>query len=324
MRRRDFLAVAGGLAVGWPLRAFAQPPKPVIGFLNSSSLGQLSARIDAFRQGLRTAGYSEDRNVSIVFRWADDQNDRLPALAAELVRRRVDVIVANSVAALAAQSATATIPIVFMTGGDPVTTGLVSDLAQPGRNISGVSSFDHTLEAKKLEFLHELIPQGAGIAALVNPNNPDRAAQAKELSIAARDLGRELTFLRAAKQGDFAGAFDFLAQHAVKALVVAGDPFFNSRRKALIALAARDSVAAVYPNRDCVEDGGLLSYGSDRRQTYHDAGIYTAQILNGTKPADLPILRPMHIELIINLRTARSLALDISPALLDRADEVIA
>lgn len=279
--------------------------------------------MDAFREGLRTSGYSEDRNVRIEFSWGQDQNDRLPALAAELVRRQPAVIVANSVAALAAKSATATIPIVFMTGGDPVKTHLVADLDRPGGNVTGVSSFDHTLEAKKLEFLHELIPQGAVMAALVNPNNPDLAAQVNGLLTAAHTLGRELTILQAGTEDDFAAAFDFLAQHGVKSLIIAGDPFFNGRRKSLIALSARHSIATVCPDRESVEDGGLLSYGTDRRESFREIGIYAGRILNGAKPADLPVLRPVNIELIINIRTAKSLGLDVSPALLDRADEVI-
>lgn len=321
MRRRDFVVLAGGIAATWPFAADAQPEMAVIGFLHSASPQRFVATVEALRQGLRETGYSEGHNVKIEYRWADDQNDRLPVLAADLIHRGVAVIVANRVAARVAKDATTTIPIVFESGIDPVSIHLVTSLAQPGGNATGVSFL--TLEAKKLEFLDELTPRGTIIAALVNPNNVGVAAHSDQLLIAAQALGRQLTILQASRNDDFNATFDGIAQHGAKSLLVTGDPLFDDRRKELIALAERYSIATIYSDRDSVDDGGLMSYGSDRQQAYRLVGIYAGRILKGAHPADLPVLQPMRIQLVINLRTARALGLDIPQTLLDRADELI-
>jgi putative tryptophan/tyrosine transport system substrate-binding protein len=322
MRRRDFIVILGG-AVLRPVAAPAQQGMPVVGFLHSGTPQVNSGIVEAFRQGLREAGYSEEKNVKIEFLWGEDRNDRLPTLAAELIRRPVTVLAANSVAAIAARAATATIPIVFQSGVDPVASGLVTSLGHPGGQTTGVSFFASTLEVKKLEVVHELIPQSAVIAVLVNPNNPQADTQADDLQAAGGVLGRQLMILKAGSVADIDTAFATLAPQGVKAVVIVGDPFFNSRRKQLIALAARYAIPAIYSNRENVDEGGLISYGASLPEAYRQVGIYVGRILKGAKPADLPVLQPTKFEMIINLKTAKALGLELPAALLDRADKVI-
>jgi putative ABC transport system substrate-binding protein len=328
MKRRDIAILLSGLivsgaALAWPATAQAQQGGPVVGFLHSGSAQVNFGIAEAFRLGLREAGYTENKNLKIEFQWADDHNDRLPAMAAELVRRQVAAIAANSVAAVAAKAVTATIPIVFQSGIDPIVSGLVASLGHPGGNTTGVSFFASTLEVKKLELLHEVLPAAAVIAVLVNPSNPQAETQADELQAAAGMLRRPLMILKAGNERDIDAAFATLTQQGAKGLVVIGDPFFNSRRKQLIALAARYATPAIYSNRENVDEGGLISYGASLPQAYREVGIYVGRVLKGAKPADLPVLQPTKFEMIINLRTAKALGLELPPALLDRADKVI-
>jgi putative ABC transport system substrate-binding protein len=324
MRRREFIKVVAGSAASWPLAARAQRTETTtVGFLHSAWPQHYGGVFDAFRKGLRETGFAEAQNLTIEQRWAEDHNDRLPELAAELIRRPVAAIAANSVAALRAKAATATIPIVFQSGVDPVAVGLVSSLGHPGRNVTGVSYFASVMEAKKLEVMHELVPQQATIAVLVNANNPQIERQRQEVEAAGRTLGRQVVVFSVASQADFEPAYSAMAEQGARALVVVGDPFLNSRRRDLIALAARYAIPDIYSNRENVEDGGLISYGSDLAEAYRQVGIYTGRILKGERPGELPVLQPTKFELVINLRTAKALGFVLPPALLDRADEVI-
>jgi putative ABC transport system substrate-binding protein len=321
MTRRGIIVALTSVALAWAAAASAQG-MPVIGFLHSGGAQVNAGIVDAFRQGLKETGYTE-KNLRIEFRWAEDHNDRLPALAADLVHRGVAVIAANSVAAVAARAATSTIPIVFQSGIDPVISGLVASLGHPGGNSTGVSFFASTLEVKKLEVVHELVPPDALIAVLVDPNNPQSGIQADDMQAAAALLKRPITVVKAGNEAEINAAFAALKQMNVKALVVVGDPFFNSRRKQLIALAARDAIPTIYSNRENVDEGGLISYGASLPEAYREVGLYAGRILKGAKPADLPVLQPTKFEMIINLKTANALGLTLSPALLDRADKVI-
>ena len=321
MRRREFIVLVGSFAASWPFAVRAQRTEPVIGFLHSASPKRFVSTVEAFREGLRETGFDVGQNVSVEYRWANGEHDRLPELAAELVRRKVDVIVSNRVAAQAAKAATTTIPIVFESGVDPVKMRLVASLARPGGNITGVSFV--ALEAKKLEILNELMPRESIIAAFVNPKNEDVGAHLDELQSAARTLGCQLAIQQMSSENEFEPAFRNFAQQGVKALVIAGDAYFDDRRKELIALAARYSVAAIYSDRGAVDDGGLMSYGSDRQEAFRLIGNYVGRIVKGAKPSDLPVLQPTHVQLIINLRTAKILGLDLPQAMLDRADELI-
>jgi putative tryptophan/tyrosine transport system substrate-binding protein len=309
------------VALAWPAAAFAQGV-PVIGFLHSGGAQVNAGIVDAFRQGLKETGFTE-KNLRIDYRWAEDHNDRLPALAADLINRGVAVIAANSVSAVAARALTSTIPIVFQSGIDPVVSGLVASLGHPGGNTTGVSFFASTLEVKKLEVVHELVPRDALVAVLVNPTNPQGDLQAGDMQAAAALLKRRITVVKAGSEAGINDAFATLKSMNVKALVVVGDPFFNSRRKLLIALAARDAIPTIYSNRENVDEGGLISYGASLPEAYREVGFYTGRILKGAKPADLPVLQPTKFELIINLKTANALGLTLPPALLDRADKVI-
>ena len=303
-------------------RAASAQATPAIGFLHSGSAQVNAGIVDAFRQGLKEAGYT-DKNLRIEFRWAEDHYERLPALAGDLIHRGVAAIAANSIAAVAARAATSTIPIVFQSGIDPVVSGLVASLGHPGGNTTGVSFFASTLEVKKLEILHELIPRDDLIAVLVNPNNPQAGVQADDLQAAAALLKRSITVVKAGNEAEIKAAFDALAQMNAKALVVVGDPFFNNRRKQLIALAAQQAVPAIYSNRENVDEGGLMSYGASLPEAYREVGLYAGRILKGAKPADLPVLQPTKFEMIVNLRTANALGLALPPPLLDRVDKVI-
>jgi putative ABC transport system substrate-binding protein len=326
MRRRDFIWAIGS-AAAWPLTARAQQPAiPVIGFLSSGSAVAYTPQLAGFRRGLDDVGYAEGRNVAIEFRWADGRYDRLPGLAADLVGRQVAVIAAvgGSASGMAAKGATATIPIVFTSGGDPVRVGLVASLNRPDGNVTGVSLLTFALTAKRLEVLHELVPKATIIAMLVNPTNPNAEPDIKEVEAAARTIGLQLIVVRASNQSDLDAAFTTMSQRRVDALLVAADPLFdNNARDQVIALASRYSLPAIYDWRDVTAAGGFASYGSNLTDAYRLAGTYTGRILKGEKPGNLPVVQPTKLELAINLKTAKALGLEVPPTLLARADEVI-
>jgi putative ABC transport system substrate-binding protein len=329
MRRRDFVAQLGGAAaclILRPLAARAQPRMPVIGYLGAESPDRFASRLSAFRDGLATAGFTEGRNVAIEYRWAEGSNERLPALAAELVRYPVSVLAApgSVAAALAAKAATQTIPIVFETGADPVVTGLVASLRQPGGNITGVTSLNAAVGAKRLELLRELAPTAKTFALLVNPGNPKNAeATINDLQTAARILGCSLQVLNASTEAEFDPAFAALAELKAGGLVIANETFFASRSEQLAALTLRHRVPAVHQSREFVSAGGLLSYGGSVRQSHSQAGAYVGRILKGEKPGELPVVQVTKVELTVNLKTAKALGVNVPLTLLGRADEVI-
>ena len=325
MRRREFITLLGGAALAWPRVAWAQQPAmPVIGFLSAVSPGPFVQRLAAFRQGLNETGAIEGRNVAIDYRWAEGQYDRLPALAADLVGRRVAVIVAyTDAAAFAAKAATTTIPIVFLSGGDPVRAGIVPSLNRPGGNVTGVSWFDVDLAPKRLSLLHELVPNATAVALLADQNQADSMSQANEVQEAARSLGLQLVVLNARTASDIDTAFATLVQERASALLVGAGAFFVSRLEQIIALAARHSIPAIYGNREFTAGGGLISYGNSVPDSFRRAGVYTGRILKGDKPADLPVERATKFELVINLKTAKALGLAIPLPLLISVEEVI-
>jgi putative tryptophan/tyrosine transport system substrate-binding protein len=326
MRRRDFIKAIGGGVVAWPLAARAQQlAMPVIGLLSGSSPGAIPHLLAALNRGLGDNGFVDGQNLTIDYRWADGRIDRLPTMAAELVRRQAALIVAISPqSALAAKAATATIPIVFHCGGDVVKMGLVTSLNRPGGNATGVNLFTLALESKKLDLLNKLVPSAATIAYLTNPNNPAAEERANEIRDTARSLGRSLHVVGASTPAEIDAAFAALVDQRVAALVVMADQYFDDTRRAqLVALAALNSIPAMYGQREYALDGGLISYGTSLKETYRQAGNYAGRILKGEKPSDLPVLRPTKFELVINLKTAKALGLDIPPSLLASADEVI-
>ena len=326
MRRREFIALLGSTVAGWPRAARAQqPPVPVIGFLNAASPDAYTDRVRVFRQGLRDAGYVEGDNVAIDYRWAEGQYDRLPPLAAELVRRPVAAIVAiPTVSALAAKSATATIPIVFAVGDDPVKMGLVSSLARPGGNLTGVNFFGAEVASKRLELLRELIPGVSRLAVLVNPGNaPISEPTVRDVEAAARGMGVQVQVFNAGISREIDAAFANLVRERSDAVFVGGDAFFTSRRVQLATLAARYLIPSSFSQREVTEVGGLMSYAANTRDTYRQVGIYAGRILKGAKPADLPVVQSSKFERVINAQTARMLSLTVPASLLAVADEVI-
>jgi putative ABC transport system substrate-binding protein len=326
MRRRGFIMLLGGAAVALPLAARAQQSAmPVIGFLSSRSPGESASAVVAFRQGLAEAGYVEGQNVEIAYRWAEGHYDRLPALAADLVGLRVAVLFAagGAPAAFAAKAATQAIPIVFSAVSDPVRLGLVASLNRPGGNLTGMGHFTFDLAAKSVQLLKELVPAAAVIAFLVNPSSPSAELYVKEAASTASALGIAVHVLNASTEHELDEAFALVAKLGAGGLVVHGDPFFDSQRDRIGVLSARYSVAAVYPFREHVVAGGLMSYGASITDSYRRAGIYVGRVLKGEKPEDLPVMLPTKFELVLNLKTAKALGLTISTSLLARADEVI-
>jgi putative tryptophan/tyrosine transport system substrate-binding protein len=324
--RRKFLATLGGAAVAWPLAAHAQQPAmPVVGVLSAEWPNLFSDRLRAFHDGLREIGYVEGRNLAIEYRWAEGRNDRLPALAAELVRRQVTVIVSTSTpAVLAARTATITIPIVFFVAVDPVQLGLVTSLSRPGGNLTGVVTLNVEVAAKRLQLLHELVPTATIVALLVNPTSTTLAeTTTRELETAARTLGLEFHVLHASSEREIDTAFATLVQLRAGALVIGADALFNSRSEQLAALTVRHRVPAIYQFREFVSTGGLMAYGSTVLDTYHPLGIYVGRILKGEKPAEMPVQQATKVELVINIKTAKALGLSVPPTLLASANEVI-
>jgi putative ABC transport system substrate-binding protein len=324
MRRREFITLLGG-AAAWPLAARAQQPaKPVIGFLNFTSPDAFTERLRGFRQGLKDTGYVEGENVAIEYRWADNQLDRLPALAADLVRRQVAVIAApNTISAQAAKAATATIPIVFLSPEEPVRHGLVASLARPGGNMTGINLFTGELTAKRLELLREIVPGAARIAVLVNPANTRTETPLRDAAAAARVMGLQIQVLKASTSREIDAAFATFVRERPDAVFVSLDVFFITRRAQLVNLASRHALPATYPLREFAEVGGLMSYGTNIADTFRHIGVYAGRILKGAKPADLPVVQSTKFELVINTWSARMLGLAVPPTLIATADEVI-
>jgi putative ABC transport system substrate-binding protein len=326
VRRREFITLFGGAAASWPLMVRAQQPGlPLVGFLSSRSPGESAMHLGAFRRGLNEAGYIEGQNVAIEYRWADGQYDRLPALASELVARRVMVIAATggNVSALAAKAATSTIPIVFIVGDDPVKLGLVNSLNRPDANATGASVFTTELGAKRLELLLELVPTASVIGLLINPNYQGAVAEAAAVRAAARESGRQILVLHASSEREIDAVFVGFAQQRIDALLIDADALFVSRRDHLVALVARHSIPAIYDLREFAAVGGLMSYGTSLADAYRIVGGYTGRILKGAEPAELPVQQSVKVEFAINLKTAKALGLSFPMTLLGRADEVI-
>jgi putative tryptophan/tyrosine transport system substrate-binding protein len=326
MRRREFISLLGSTAIVWPGAARAAADMPVIGYLNGGAPGgPFAAFLAAFRQGLDQAGYVEGKNVTIKYRWAEGQYDRLPALAAELVNRKVDLIVAGGgdLAARAAKTATSTIPIVGTIGDDPVVTGLATSLARPGGNLTGVSFLTVELHIKRFELIFEVVPHAKVIALIVNPHSPQTERVIHAVEQASGSKGIQLFVAKAGTENEISMAFDSLTRQQAGALIVQADPFFINQRQQLAALSTRHALPAIYESRLFVEVGGLISYGASVSAVYNQVGVYAGKILKGEKPADLPVMQPTKFDLVINLKTARTLGLTVPPALLATADDVI-
>jgi putative tryptophan/tyrosine transport system substrate-binding protein len=326
MKRRSFITLLGGAAVAWPLTVRAQQPTPIVGLINSRSAQDAVRNVAAFRKGLDETGYVEGQNVMVEYHWLEGQFDRLPAIMADLVRRRVDVIAtpAFRAGAQAAKAATSTIPIVFGVGDDPVKLGLVASLARPGGNATGVNNFATEVVAKRLGLLHDLLPKAVRIAVLVNPANaPVTEATLRDIPEAARALGLQIRVLNAGTSREIEAAFTTLGRDPADALLVSSDGFFVSRRVQFAVLAVRHAIPAIYATRDYPEVGGLMSYGTDALDTWHQVGIYTSRILKGAKPADLPVLQSSKFEFVINVQTARALGIEVPNSIQLLADEVI-
>jgi ABC-type uncharacterized transport system substrate-binding protein len=326
IRRREFMSLIGGAAAAWPLAARAQQPAmPVIGILGGNTGTEWQSFMTAFKRGLQEAGYVDGQNVSIEYRWADGHYDQLPALATDLVRRHVDVIAAvgGVNAALAAKAATSDIPIVFLTGRDPVELGFADSFNRPGRNLTGVSMLNDELNAKRLELLRELVPNADTIAILINPDNRNHPAHAKVLEAVARSGGQQAVVIEAAADRDFDAAFAKIRRQRADALVVLADPFFDSHSRQIVELVARDAVPTIFVWREFVQAGALMSYGMSLADAHRQQGLYTGKILKGAQPAELPVVQPTRFELVINLKTAKTLGLEVPPTLLAIADEVI-
>ena len=323
MRRREFITLIGG-AAAWPLATRAQQPTvPVIGFLNGASPKAYAQNVSGFVQGLKEMGYIEGQNVTIEYRWAEGRYARLQGMAADLVRRQVSVIVANTPAAPVAKAATTNIPIVFLSGDDPVANGLVASLNRPGGNITGISLISGVLGGKQLGVLHELIPRARSIAFLTNPTNPISTEYVTGAQEAARSVGVEIHVVSASTEAEIDKAFASLSELRADALVVAPDAFFIGRNDRIVALAANHATPTIYPFREFAVAGGLMSYGANLPDLFRQAGIYAGRILKGSRPADLPVTQPTTFELLINLKTAKALGITVPPTLLARADEVI-
>jgi putative ABC transport system substrate-binding protein len=324
VRRREFITILGSAAVAWPLAARAQQAAmPVIGFLRSTTAADSTPLVSAFRQGLKETGYVEGQNVTIEYRWGEGRHDRLPALVADLISRKVAVVVGNHNAALAAKSATITVPVVVVTGADPVKLGLVASLNRPGGNVTGVSFLTIELGAKRLDLLRQLVPNAATIAMLVYPDTPDTEAERRQVQAAAQAIGQQLIVLDIKADRDIETAFATLVQRGAGALLVGTGAFTYSHRERIVTLAAQHAVPAIYSLREDVAAGGLMSYAASITDAYRQAGIYTGRILKGEKPTDLPVMEPTKFELIINLKTAKALGLTVPDKLLALADEVI-
>jgi putative ABC transport system substrate-binding protein len=325
LKRRELITLLGGAAAAWPLAARAQQAAmPVIGFLNAGARDVFAPRLGAFRKGLGENDYREGHNVAVEYRWADGQFDRLPGLATDLVRRSVSAIAAfGPPAALAAKAATSNIPIVFVTGSDPVQAGLVASFNRPGGNVTGVFLVLIGFDGKRLGLMHDVVPQATWIGVLLNPRSPDAEAQSSALQAAARAVGQQIVVVQAGSDGELDGAFGALVERRVGALVLASDIFFNSRRELIVALAARHAIPTIYDLREFAVAGGLMSYGTNVSDAYRQAGIYTGRVLKGTKPADLPVMQSTKFEFVINLKTAKTLGIEVPLGLSAAADEVI-
>ena len=326
MRRREFMTLVGGGAAVWPLAARAQQTAiPVIGFLSSLAHSDLGLVIPGFHEGLNGAGFVEGRNIAIEYRWAEGDYQRLPALAADLVNRKVAVIasISGTPAALAAKAATTTIPIVFAIGGDPVAPGLVTSLNRPGGNVTGVSFYTSPVVTKRLDLARELVPEGSVIALLINPKNPPSVEEGRAVQSAAPALGQRILILHASTLAQIEDAFATIKQQQARALIVSSDPFFFSERVKLVVLMAREALPTIFADREQAEAGGLISYGASRTDAYRQAGNYVGRIVKGEKPSDLPVTLPTKFHILVNLKTAKSLRIDIPTTVLARADEVI-
>jgi putative ABC transport system substrate-binding protein len=324
MKRREFITLLGGAVAAWPLSASAQQPNvPVIGFFRSTPAKPFAHILAAFRQGLNETGFVEGQNVEIEQRWADNQLDRLPGLAVDLLRRQAAVIVCNGPAVEAARSATATTPIVFVIGGDPVALGLVTSLNRPGGNLTGLTFFGNRLGAKRVEMLRELVPGTSVIAALIDPNFPEAVVESREVEEACRTIGQKIVLVSAANEREFDAAFRSIIQAGAGALVVIGSPVFTSNSQTLVSLSARHAIPAIYDLRDYVAAGGLMSYSASFTDAYRQAGFYAGRILKGAKPSELPVLQPTTFELAINVKAAKALGLTFPPSFHLRANEVI-